>query len=162
MVDKHGCAVMRYAILFLLLITQLAVFAQEEEEDKGVTCNSYHNRINRYRSRCFYADGKKRSRGNCDVFRVLHSIVWDEQGHVIKRARQYPFTSTSYTYVSREMQYNGNGKLTRYEYRKEAVACFGGGLIREKIIEYDEQGRIKTRTVKRRRDLNKEKVKALF
>lgn len=64
---------------------------------------SYYNMLGRYRSRGYFEDGKRQSRSNLGIFRrVLRSKAWDEDGRVLRRSRQYPFGSTSYTVVRRE------------------------------------------------------------
>ncbi len=128
-------------------------------DERNVTCNTFYKWPHRYATRCYYSDGQKRRRGTSSFFKVVRSKTWDKQGRLIRKSRQYPFGSTSYRYVSREKTYNQQGRLIKYVYVKEDVACFGGGIIRQKIIEYGDNGKVKSRTIKRRKDF---KVACVF
>jgi hypothetical protein len=123
--------------------------------EKNVTCTSSHGWPVRYKTKCYYESGKRRRTGKSNIFRVFHGKTWDEEGRLIRRSRQYPFGSTSYKYIGREKTYNRQGVLIKYRYIKERVACFGGGIIKEKVIEYDEKGKVLSRSVKRRKDFKK-------
>lgn len=144
-------------ILFFFFTTSLILFGQtvdsfpetkniitdKQNADTNFTCNSYDNFFGNYRSRCYFKTGKKHYRGNRNIFRVLHSKTWDEEGKLIRKSKTYPFGSTSYTQTCGEKTYDVNGHLIKYEFTKDFISCFRSPkIIRRKIVEYDDKGNI--------------------
>jgi hypothetical protein len=112
----------------------------------------------KYHSRSYYEDGSRRTRSNCSIFNVLHGTGWDEKGRRTRRSRQHPFSSTSYTRVERERTFSASGRKIKYEFRKEGIGCYGGkGMIRSRVIEYDERGRVTRKERKGRKKIREEK-----
>jgi hypothetical protein len=103
---------------------------------------SYYDSAKRRQTRSIYLDGKKRSRGSCNIFRTLKTKTWDKQGRIISKSKQHPFGSTSYTHVTLKKTYNTEGHLIQYKRVKYHVSCFEfRGVYKYKIIDYDTSGK---------------------
>ena len=125
-------------------------------DESNYTCRSYYNWGHRYRNRCYYSNGNLRSISNCGFLGVLRSKTWDENGRLVRKYRKYPFRSTSFVDITREKVYNSKGHLIKYEYIKKNVSCFGGGIIKHRVIEYDDNRKVRHRVKKNRKDFAKD------
>ena len=105
----------------------------------------------------YYPNGKKRHRSKEGIFRTLRGREWDENGRITSKSRMHPFGSTSYREVYREKKYNIDGHLIKYEYMRETIACFGGEIKKNIIIEYEENGKVKSKTVRTKKEERRKK-----
>ncbi len=113
----------------------------------------------RYGSYSYYSNGKPRHISKEGAFRILRSKLWNEDGKIISIERQHPFGSTSHKQVYREKTYNIKGQLIKYEYMRRTVGCFDGEIKKNITIEYDGNGKIKSKVVRTKRSERKRQKK---
>lgn len=127
-------------------------------ENGNVSSVSYRiGKRGKYGSYSFYASGKPQHRSKEGLFRTLREKEWDEQGRLIGKRKIRPFGSTTHHQRYFEKTYNIHGQLIKYEYMREVVACFGGEIKKNIVIEYDDKGKVKSKIVRTKRSERKRK-----
>jgi len=90
----------------------------------------------------FDIDGKKESCDKIDNSEAQLRTVWDAKGRIIRQEKRFPSRSTTSLFEYRDYTYNSDGRIIKYEYWKGYQGCFGGRTIRSKDIEYDDNGKV--------------------